>query len=834
MLTAGGLRNACPSCRARLLSLTGNALAGSSPAGRQHRSSVPRQSNLAAIRSLNRPANIRRVFSTTSRSFQDPESSRTDAESLARTADIEKTVREAKQRFRDTLPKGYLSEEEYTLYERWYGPPLRETSPDDVGIKYLNDEQSAGFRQDKPGGPTLLRQVQGGTLQEVQYTRSKAEETLENEDGANHEKSNDAAVEAISEAKPAEEAPPEGNDKYINMVARNKREYDALMMLQKDFEANARAVEEENREQLEADEIRDEEREFEEDEEREFEEDEDEEFDDSEDGIQEQGTSKRAGRLHPFSREGHFSTNPSTVSLPYGGYIAPVTAILDRTDIKHVKEAAEKAFGGPGLPHSPATPASKMGLEQHPIGMAVWQNKMSDIEADAFVSTFLPPAYASAMGSLVEVRKRLGTDWLRNLFKDGSGPRILDVGAGGAGLLAWQDVSRAEWDAMKSRGEVTGKNPPGKQSVVVGAEKLRTRVSKFLHNTTFLPRLPDYHHSVDNAHLHLDANENPQPRKMFDIIIASHLMLPVKEGHRRKAILNNIWSLLNPEGGVLIVLEKGQPRGFEAVADIRERLLTEFLIPPGGEELTMSEERNPAFEREKEPGMIIAPCTNHRGCPMYQVPGKSTGRKDFCHFSQRFVRPPFLQRIMGATHRNHDDVQFSYIAIQRGVAAKQGPLAGAEAADRAFEGFERSETAPDMLSLPRQILPPIKRRGHVTLDVCTPNAQIERWTVPKSFSKQAYHDARKAKWGDLWALGAKTRNRRNVRLGRPEVLDDGGIRAQRAKAAASKKKKVIGVGIDEMGVIGSQEGRTPGPQRKTSRKSARQELLRSLSKAEQD
>ncbi|KAK1458192.1 hypothetical protein CMEL01_15539 [Colletotrichum melonis] len=840
MLTAGGLRNACPSCRARLLSLAGNTLAGSSPAGRQLRSSFPRQSSLAATRSLDQHANTRRTFSTTSRSFQDPESNRNDAELLARTAEIEKTVREARQRFRDTLPKGYLSEEEYTLYERWYGPPLRETSPEDVGIQYLNDEHSVGVRRDRSGSPTLLRQVQGGTLQEVQYARKKAEKAVEkaaekaaeNNDEQVSETSDELAAAAAAEViepEPTEQAAPEGSDKYINMVARNKREYDALMMLQKDFEANARAVEEENREMLEEDEMRDEEREFEEDEEEE------EEFDESQDGIQDQGTSKRAGRLHPFSREGHFSTNPSTVSLPYGGYIAPVTSMLDRTDIKHVKEAAEKAFGGPGLPHSPATPASKMGMEQQAIGMAVWQNKMSDIEADAFVSAFLPPAYASAMGSLVEVRKRLGTEWLRNLFKNGSGPRVLDVGAGGAGLLAWQDVSRAEWDAMKSRGEVTEKNPPGKQSVVVGSEKLRTRVTKFLQNTTFLPRLPDYHHSVENAHLHLDANENPQPRKMFDIIIASHLMLPVKEGHRRKAILNNIWSLLNPNGGVLILLEKGQPRGFEAVADVRERLLTEFLIPPGGENLTMSEEKNPAFEREKVPGMIIAPCTNHRGCPMYQVPGKSTGRKDFCHFNQRFVRPPFLQRIMGATHRNHDDVQFSYIAIQRGVAAKDGPLAGAEAADRAFEGFETSETAPDMLSLPRQILPPIKRRGHVTLDVCTPNAQIERWTVPKSFSKQAYHDARKAKWGDLWALGAKTRNRRNVRLGRPEVLDDGGLRAQRQKAAASKKKKVIGVDINETGVIGSDEARTTtGPQRKTSRKAARQQLLKSLAKADEE
>ncbi|KAF9875129.1 hypothetical protein CkaCkLH20_07395 [Colletotrichum karsti] len=759
--------------------------------------------------------------------FQDSETSKPDAKDLSRPDDIETVVREAKQRFRDTLPKGYLSEEEYRLYERWYGPPLRETSPEDVGIEYLNEKVSeARVRHDGSSEPALLRQVEGGSYEEVSYVRKGVSQTPNEELGEIIE--DNVTSEISTEVEPTEEVEPEERENYINIVARNKREYDALMKLQKDFEANARAFEESERAQALAEEQAQEEEDAR-DEDREFDEDE-EDLDEMEDGIQDQGISNRAGRLHPLTRDGHFSTNPSTVALPYVGYISPVTTMLGRTDIKHVQEAAERAFGGPGLPYSPATPASKMNLPQQPVGMAVWQARMSEIDADAFVSTFLPPAYASAMGSLVEVRKRLGTEWLRKLFErgDGEGPRVLDVGAGGAGLLAWQDVTRAEWDAMKSRGEVTAKAPPGKQSVVIGAEKLRLRISKFLQNTTFLPRLPDYIHSFENQHLHVDANQTPQPRKMFDVIIASHLLLPVKEGHRRKAILNQLWSLLNPEGGVLIVLEKGQPRGFEAVAEVRDRLLDEFLIPPGGEGLKAEDEmETSAFIRVKEPGMIIAPCTNHKSCPMYLVPGRSKGRKDYCHFTQRFVRPPFLQKIMGATQRNHDDVQFSYVAIQRGVAAKEGEFAGDEATDRAFDGYENAETAPDMLSLPRQILPPIKRRGHVTLDVCTPSAHIERWTVPKSFSKQAYHDARKAKWGDLWALGAKTRMRRNVRLGKPEAEDDGGVRAQRAKEAARRSKKPVNVDLNEQGVVGDPDAIAKAAEprrRKSSRQTARQDL----------
>ena len=248
--------------------------------------------------------------------------------------------------------------------------------------------------------------------------------------------------------------------------------------------------------------------------------------------------------------------------------------------------------------------------------------------------------------------------------------------------------------------------------------------------------------------------------------------------------------------------------------------------------------------------MIIAPCTNHSSCPMYTRPGITPGRKDYCHFSQRFFRPQYLQNILGARDKNFDDVLFSYVAVQRGRDGRlpivkkdaesdsvdsradsvpfivQGELATAAA----FAGYEDefmpsepgpSESTPSssslstttssatdeisgesddsssskpinlasestststlpitayippnktlnqtMLSLPRTILPPLKRRGHVILDMCTPSGRLERWTVPRSHSKQAYRDARKSKWGDLWALGAKTRVVREPRIGK--------------------------------------------------------------------
>jgi ribosomal protein RSM22 (predicted rRNA methylase) len=218
----------------------------------------------------------------------------------------------------------------------------------------------------------------------------------------------------------------------------------------------------------------------------------------------------------------------------------------------------------------------------------------------------------------------------------------------------------------------------------------------------------------------------------------------------------------------LVLLEKGVARGFEVVAAARETLLADHIASPST--TIDAAERDKSVERgqgtstrrqQKEDGMIIAPCTNHTGCPMYLQQGHVKGRRDICHFSQRYVRPPFLQTILGAKDKNFEDVKFSYLSVMRGrdLRQEQHVAQDMELSDSAFTGYEHI-TNPEQvhsLTLPRSVLPPLKRHGHIILDLCTPAGTLERWTVPKSFSKQAFRDARKSSWGDLWALGAKTR-----------------------------------------------------------------------------
>ncbi|KFY30545.1 hypothetical protein V493_01847 [Pseudogymnoascus sp. VKM F-4281 (FW-2241)] len=793
MLAARRVPQACQSCRYHLQSLFEVGFTRTTP------------SRSRPIRRIATPASLR-AFSTTLR-FRDTEpatSTITEGQES-----IEETVRHARQTFGETLPKDFLSTEEYQLYERLYGPPLRETTYEDLQI--VENAELETEEWDGTISNVVLRENADGEFEEVEMGEEYAGEGL-GEAAERADAAEDVDYEIVGHTRGSlsaqlqemEVAVEEAVEANMHVQGKNQREVDAIMRLRQDMEnALAQPVEGKQavEEEVEADEeaIEDVEEDIEEDN---FWERDDEEFGSNSDEI----------RTHPYTMAGRFGTNPSTIFLPEESFVQPLTELLRRSDIKHLTEAAEKAFGGPGLPYSASTPSASSLLPQKHIGLEASQYRMSEIEADAYMAAVMPGVYASVMGTLVETRKRLGPKWIRDMLlrKDNQGPSVLDAGAGGAGAIAWKEIMQTEWDLMVDEGLVeAGSKVPGKSTVLTGPETLRDRMSVVLENTSFLPRLPDYIHSANYERL-LDGSK-PQPRKSYDIIIAPHTLFPLKEDFKRKNQVRNLWSLLNPNGGVLILIEKGLPRGFEAIAEARSLLLEKHIASPGSTHIVNGNLNNDDPDVAKDKGMIIAPCTNHLACPMYPVSGISSGRKDFCHFGQRYIRPGFQQRILGASRKNHEDAKFSYIAVRRGVDARDpssssesAPLVqGQSATDAAFEGHEAGSD-PDLgyhtqkpegdfstLSLPRMILTPLKRRGHVTIDLCTPSGTLERWTVPKSFSAQAYRDARKAKWGDLWALGAKTRVARTARLGKP--MD----RAKEVMKAAKKSGKWKGRDVVE-------------------------------------
>lgn len=494
-------------------------------------------------------------------------------------------------------------------------------------------------------------------------------------------------------------------------------------------------------------------------------------------------------RTHPLTSVGRFATFPHTIIVPPEVQL-PTFDLLSSVPNKHLDQAAHKTLGGAGLPDSPVY-HNKGGKNLSDVWLSVEDSRMSDISSAVFMAAVMPGYYAQALSALTELRRRLGGDWVLGGGDEPGVTNILDVGAGGAAVLAWRNIMAAEHARRQDQTPGETEDPAAaaaadpvaglKATVVTAPDSLRHRVSRLLDNTIFLPRLPD--RNPDNVTYTpgqpaLSFSPNPrQPRKVFDLIIATNNLLPLRESHMRKKRLRELWSHLSPTGGVLLFLEKGTPLGFEAVARARAALLTSYIASPDSDSRPIGGNTGLSPDDAlipKEPGAIIAPCTTHAPCPLFPNPHLGgAARRDWCRFSQRYERPSYMQRILGADRTNHEDLQYSYVAVRRGadyravpaVVPRPDEFTTTDGSAVVASPYSMAQLRRYAFTLPRTVLKPIKRRGHVILDVCTPAGAIERWTVPKSFGRAAFRDARKSRWGDLWALGAKTKVLRNIKIG---------------------------------------------------------------------
>ncbi|KAM9938253.1 hypothetical protein OXX80_002237 [Metschnikowia pulcherrima] len=184
---------------------------------------------------------------------------------------------------------------------------------------------------------------------------------------------------------------------------------------------------------------------------------------------------------------------------------------------------------------------------------------------------------------------------------------------------------------------------------------------------------------------------------------------------------------------------------------------------------------------------VVAPCSHHGKCPLqlgdpkfYKISGHQH-RLQFCSFNQVVERPKYtmelkrgkrlatswnksaedgfgLDKLAKSTRKqlegsgrpggnNSESGNFSYLIMHR---ARNDKEAISEIKDARDHFHEDSEAMPRILETPEKV------KKNVRLKVCAPSGNIEYWQIPRSTGKQAYHDARKARQGDLWALGKKS------------------------------------------------------------------------------
>ncbi|KAI5788558.1 mitochondrial small ribosomal subunit Rsm22-domain-containing protein [Pyronema domesticum] len=672
---------------------------------------------------------------------------------------IESLVRDVRDLWGNNLPIGLLNKEEYAVYERYYGAPIRMLSEEDIEEMRKEVEDQLMGEPDEEVGTVTLEDAEGVEIEAVE----EGEEFVEQQEGFEVEEEEFDGEEEEGEREFIGETTPG------NFQARNEKEAAMYRKIASDLEKVLSVSS--NAEELAPPELPEEEEE------------------------------EWFSRTHPLTQLGRFATHPSTIQLPESVKVS-TERILSEVANKHLDEAAMDILGGAQLTKSPIMAGKVKNYNSIPLDTTA---SMSDMEANVHIAAILPGYYAQTLSALSELRKRLGSDWVlgHKDTNEGGIKNVLDIGTGGAGIFALRDIIRAETELRNEERAVNQDEPPVeipeteehgpindlRSVVVVGSNSLRFRMSKMLEHTTFVPRLPDArgekkkprHHRPNDLQdeadaeaefkatfgAEVEAGEGPvdkQPRKLYDLIISTNTLLPLREDYQVKNTVDNLWSLLNPNGGVLLLIEKGTPRGFEAIASARDYVLQETIQAPG--ELTHN------VQKEKEIGSIVAPCTNHAPCPMFVTGPATSSRKDYCTFMQRYERPTYMQRIIKATTKNHEDLVYSYVSFRRGidVTKEETPI------DPKIEEFDTTKNpAKSPYSMqqlrqhaynyPRLVFNPMKRTGHVIMDMCTPQGAIERWTVPKSFGKVAWHDARKSRWGDLWALDAKTKIPRNLKLG---------------------------------------------------------------------
>lgn len=312
----------------------------------------------------------------------------------------------------------------------------------------------------------------------------------------------------------------------------------------------------------------------------------------------------------------------------------------------------------------------------------------------------------------------------------------------------------------------------------------------------------------------------PQSQKYDLIICERHLLTSQQNfPHEIDQKLDDLVKRLAP-GGHLVLLERGNPLGAETIARARQVILRpesnenqvakiprayksyrqvmqeklekvdkdseEYKEAMEGIEPEILENYDIVDDAEDEDETInlkiTAPCSHHGKCPLqYFKPecykyGQIGKKLKFCSFVTSVQRPSFLlelkrgsrlatrwdgeeetAHLLAGNGRSYcldfERAHYSYLIVERSTVS-ESKLQEMRKNDTILRpiGFKATEFDES----PRILGPPMKRKGLVTLDVCAPSGHAEKWYITKSASKQGYHDARKAKMGDLWCLGAKS------------------------------------------------------------------------------
>ncbi|CAD6632906.1 XXYS1_4_G0006140.mRNA.1.CDS.1 [Saccharomyces cerevisiae] len=426
------------------------------------------------------------------------------------------------------------------------------------------------------------------------------------------------------------------------------------------------------------------------------------------------------------------------------------------------------------------------------------------MEVDAHIASIFLQNYGSIFQSLKELQKRVRPD----NFKP---QRILDVGYGPAtGIVALNDILGPNYRPDVKDAVILGNAEMQERAKIILSRQLNEVVDTINENVfteeeqetirgNKIFQEDEHIGEVMTKKINIMTNlrSSIPTSKEYDLIILTHQLLhdgnqfPIQVDENIEHYLN----ILAP-GGHIVIIERGNPMGFEIIARARQITLRPENFPDEFGKIPRPWSRGVTVRGKKDAELgnissnyflkVIAPCPHQRKCPL-QVgnPNFYTHRegKDlkFCNFQKSIKRPKFSielkkgkllatswdgsqgneSRLKGTGRRNGRDYEilnYSYLIFERSHKDENTLKEIKKLRNENVNGkYDIGSLGDDTQnSWPRIINDPVKRKGHVMMDLCAPSGELEKWTVSRSFSKQIYHDARKSKKGDLWASAAKT------------------------------------------------------------------------------
>ncbi|KAI8139793.1 mitochondrial small ribosomal subunit Rsm22-domain-containing protein [Fennellomyces sp. T-0311] len=211
-----------------------------------------------------------------------------------------------------------------------------------------------------------------------------------------------------------------------------------------------------------------------------------------------------------------------------------------------------------------------------------------------------------------------------------------------------------------------------------------------------------------------------------DLVVSAFTLGDLPSQVLQRSIVEQLW---DQTGDILVLIDRGTPIGFSNIARARQWIL----------------------DGDKNVH-VVAPCPHDGPCPLLFSPDAKPD-KIWCHFSQRVQRPPFLMKTKHSKF-NSEDSKYAYVVLRRGSRPNA----------------ESGHVSDAAYTWPRLVQPPLKKHGHVVMDTCTKEGEIQRMVIPKSQGKIPYRDARKVAWGDLFPHASK--NKVVTRISKGVVVDE--------------------------------------------------------------